>query len=99
MMLTNDQRATPHAEVICTELKNGEAVLLHLGTHTYFTLNQTGSLIWSFLEKKQSVAEIARTLEAKFEISLEQAQQSVLALLEELRSEKLITWADKQGVA
>lgn len=35
--------------VLLTELKDGTGLLLHLGTKLYFTLNETGVLVWKTL--------------------------------------------------
>lgn len=89
-MSTSEQIATPHADVVCTELKSGESVLLHLHTHTYFTLNQTGSLIWSLLEQKQPLGAIAQALETQFDVTLTQAKECVEQFVDDLVAEQLL---------
>jgi hypothetical protein len=94
-MLTIQSKVAPHPEVVHTALKNGDSVLLHLGTQTYLSLNQTGSAIWGLLEKGLPLGEIGQALQARYEVSLEQAQQSVMRLVEELAAERLVILSDE----
>ena len=89
-MITLDTALQPHGDVIATTLLNDETILLHLQTHQYYTLNATGSHIWRSLGAGRSVAEIAAQLESSFDVKPEEAQQTTLALVEELAQEALV---------
>ena len=93
-MFVASGKAVSDPDVLFTPLHNGEGVLLHLGTKKYYSLNVTGSRIWQLITKGLSLAEIGSELEAGFEVSLEQAQQSVAELANQLASETLIRFAD-----
>ena len=41
-MVALEQRVHPHPQVVDTELDEGEVVLLHLESKTYYSLNPTG---------------------------------------------------------
>jgi hypothetical protein len=84
-------KATPKPDVICTELKNGEAVLLHLGTQSYYTINETGSRIWTLMGQGLTLGEIGKALEAQYEVSPDRAQRCVLDLAKDLAAEELVT--------
>ena len=90
-MLTQSTVVTPDPNVVFTEMDNGEYVLLHLGTSLYFSLNETGTLIWQEVMAERNLGEIGEELESRFEVSSEDAVQSVLALVSELVSEKLVS--------
>ncbi len=90
-MLTPSTKISPDPNVVFTEMENGESVLLHLGTNEYFSLNETGTLIWHGLSDNLNLSEIGVELEKSFDISEEQASQSVIHLVEELVSEKLVS--------
>ncbi len=90
-MLTAQSKAIPHPDVVCTALKNEEAVLLHLGTQTYYSLNETGSQIWTWLGEGLSLGEIGQALEARYDVSLDRAQQYVIALANDLAAENLVS--------
>ena len=92
-MLTLDSQLQPHPDVIVTELQGAqgkEAVLLHLTTKHYFSLNETGLRIWRLLDEHLSLAAIAGRLAEEYEITIEQAQQSVLNLAQALLEERLV---------
>ena len=77
-------------EVILTELEGGEAVLLHLGTRKYYSLNETGVTIWQGLHEGLNLKAIVEALESVYEVDREHAIRSVTALVDELTAEKLI---------
>ncbi|MFO1430475.1 MAG: PqqD family protein [Candidatus Competibacteraceae bacterium] len=79
--------------MITTELQGTqgkEAVLLHLVSMQYFSLNDTGLRIWRLLEEHLSLAAIAGRLVEEYELSIEQAQKSVLDLAQALLAENLV---------
>ena len=80
----------PDPEVIVTELDTGEAVLLHLGTRMYYSLNETGLRIWALLSDGLTTTEIAERLISTYEVTSENAERSVVATIEHLRQEKLV---------
>lgn len=87
-MLTSAIHINP--SVVCTQLQNGESVLLHLETQTYYSLNSTGVFIWEHLNGKRTIEDISEALEKKYDISIEDANTSVSALINELAGEKIV---------
>ncbi len=82
-----------HPDVITTELSGAqgkEAVLLHLGTQQYFSLNPTGLYIWRRLEEQLSLAAVSERLAAEYEVDDEKARQSALNLAQALLEERLV---------
>ena len=84
-----DQKVRPHSEVVDTKLDDGEVVLLHLESKTYYSLNPTGERIWQGLKEGLSFGEISRTLQEEFDVDPEVADKSVLDLVNELCEQKL----------
>ena len=84
------RKATPDSEVVCTELKDDEGVLLHLGTQAYYSLNKTGLFIWRLMAKGLTLGEIAGEVEGRFEVSSADARRSVGDLADELAAAKLV---------
>lgn len=73
----------------------GETVLLNLATGTYFGLNEVGGRVWHLLDAEGcTLAEVCEKLQAEFEVSGEQAEADVLALLGDLAEHGLITRED-----
>ena len=89
-MLKASDKATPDSDVIVTEL-DGEAVLLNLDTKLYFSLNATGVAIWKLLEEGLTLGQIGERLFQEYDVTPENAQQSVLDLVGQLIEEKLAT--------
>lgn len=94
-MLDLNCRIKPDTEVVITELEGKEAVLLHLGTKTYFTLNETGLSIWQMMNRGLTLREIGKKLQEEFEVSPEKAKESVINLINELIAEKLVRVMDE----
>lgn len=90
-MLTTSTKVSPDANVVFTEMENGESVLLHLGTNEYFSLNETGTLIWKGISDDRNLGEIGKELENTFEVTEEQATQSVMRLVESLLAQNLVS--------
>lgn len=93
-MIRPNLHVAPDLEVVITELESKEAVLLHLGTKMYFTLNETGLRIWQMLNSGLTLGEISERLLKEFDVSSEKARGSVLNLIHELIQEKLVKVAD-----
>jgi len=91
-MLTH--RVRPHPEVVDTELEGEGAVLLHLESQTYFSLNETGTLIWKAMKQGLTLQEICQRLQKEFLVGEDQAEQSVLALMNELAQQQLVQKAE-----
>jgi hypothetical protein len=93
-MFTLTQRVRPYPEVVDTELDGEGAVLLHLESQIYFSLNETGTLIWKAMKQGLTLQEICHRLQKEFQVGAEQAEQSVLALTRELAQQKLVRTAE-----
>jgi hypothetical protein len=84
-----DQKLRPHSEVVDTKLDEGEIVLLHLESKTYYSLNLTGVRIWQGLKQGLSLKEISQRLQEEFDVDAERADGSIVDLVKELCEQKL----------
>ena len=82
-------RYTISPDAACAVVDDG-AVILHMRTKRYYSLNETGVAIWSMLEARQPVDEIVTTLTATYEVDAEAAHSAVAKMLEELASVELV---------
>lgn len=89
-MITLTTTVQQPVDVISTTLHDEEMVLLHLQTQRYYTLNATGTHIWHGLQEGLSIAEVSCRLEAAYAVTLPEAQQATLALVQELAVEALV---------
>ena len=81
--------------MVDTELDDGEVVLLHLESKTYYSLNPTGERIWQGLKEGLSLREISRQLQEEFDVDGDEADKSVLDLIKELCEQKLALFDTK----
>jgi len=89
-MLEPDTVLQPHPSLVFTRLDDTEAVLLHLDTTRYYTLNETGSRIWELLQEGRSAREITQGLQEEYTLTDEEAVPVLLGFMEELRQEGLV---------
>jgi Coenzyme PQQ synthesis protein D (PqqD) len=82
-------RMSRHPDVVHTELEDG-AVLLHLGTRFYYSLNETGRTIWGLLESIDNPAELSTRLLERYQLTADHARISVSRFLSALEKEQLI---------
>ena len=80
----------PSAHVIFTDLDGLEGVLVDLNTKKYFQLNETASLVWSGLEKRLPLNDIAKEMTERYDVNLERALFSIETALRQFEAQKLI---------
>ena len=68
----------------------GEAVILHLSSESYFGLNPVGATIWEFIQQARSVDEICAHLLTEYDVDREQCEAEVRNLLEAMREQGLV---------
>ncbi|HJU66991.1 MAG TPA: PqqD family protein [Gemmatimonadaceae bacterium] len=66
------------------------AVVLHMGTKRYYSLNETGTFVWRRLEDGISRAEIVAHVVEEYDVGIAEAEMAVARLLDELVQESLI---------
>ena len=89
-MLAPETVLHPHPSLVFTRLDDTEAVLLHLDTKRYYTLNETGTRIWELLQQSRSAQEIAQALQDNYAVTDEEAMPLLLAFVDELQQEGLV---------
>jgi hypothetical protein len=89
-MLTADTPVRPHPSVVFTRLDAAEAVLLHLGTKRYYSVNETGARLWELLQEGRPLATMAEVLQAEYTVDSAPAMAAVLTFVEELYQEGLV---------
>jgi hypothetical protein len=76
-------------DVVFRELDR-EAVLLDLGTGTYFGLNGVGTRIWQLIAGGREQADIVSTLAAEYDAARSTIAGDVARLIGELKARRLI---------
>ena len=85
-----DEKISICSDVVDTTLNEGEVVLLHLESKMYYSLNRTGERIWRGLKEGLGLREISRRLQDEFDVDEQEAERSVLDLVNELCEQKLV---------
>lgn len=80
------------ADVACATVEDG-AVVLHMGTKRYYSLNATGAAIWRLLETDVPLAEIPARLNESYDVAADEARDALDALLAALAEKSLLTLA------
>jgi hypothetical protein len=88
-MLTKEATIVAGKDQICSEL-GGEAVILQLNTGVYYGLNEVGASIWKLIQESKTIDEIRNSIVEEYEVSLEECDRDLLALLEQFKAEGLI---------
>lgn len=74
-----------------TVFDGGEGVLVDLNTKRYYQLNETAMLVWRGVEAGRTVSEIVGEMTNVYEVTPEQAEQSVAKILRNFRDYKLVS--------
>jgi hypothetical protein len=70
------------------------AVVLHMRTKRYYSLNETGTFVWRRLEDRMARTEIVAHVVDEYDVGIAEAEIAVARLLEELMQENLICLAE-----
>jgi len=79
-------------DVVFTDLDDGSAVLLHLQTKYYYSLNETGCFLWKLLEEGEGASEddLVQNLGESFDVNEKRARADVREFLVDLKEQGLI---------
>lgn len=81
----------PDAGVLTSAIPNEDILLVHQDTGKYYSLNQTGSLIWKRIEGSACDADIVEELVSRFDVTPEAAAAALSEFLHDLTTQRLIT--------
>lgn len=85
----SNSRWIANKDVTSSEIGD-ELALLHPATGQYFTLNQTGSIVWGLLEKPRSAQEITLAVAEKYGIAASECQDDIGEIIAQLGDAELI---------
>lgn len=83
-----------NAPRVISETAGGEAIMIDLVSGDYFSLNETGTAIWTLIEASASQAEILAALASRYDGAHEELESAVQSFLGDLEREELIVLAD-----
>jgi hypothetical protein len=79
---------------VISETIQGETIIIHLNTGTYYSLQGSGAEVWESIAGAATAAEIATDLAARYPVAAEEAEATVNALIADLQAEELIVASD-----
>jgi hypothetical protein len=68
-----------------------EAILIHLHTGAYYSLNDVGTSFWQLLDGERSLADCAGQIAAEYNAPQEVVLSDLVELAEDLAAEGLVT--------
>ena len=96
MSAWSDETRILASDKVLYQVLDGEAVLLDLGSGTYFGLNDVGTAVWSFLKPEEGdaspvrLAKILDQIVTHYDVEETQARQDLNELLDELLAKGLV---------
>lgn len=72
------------------EVVADEAILIHLTTGTYFSLNKVGTEFWEMLDGRQSIGDHAAVIAAKYEVEPEMVTADLVELAGKMAADDLV---------
>ena len=80
----------PYDHIVATEFDGGEGVLVDLNSKHYYQLNETAMFVWRCLEDGHQLPEIISQMTAAYDVTPEQAAESVEKVLSDLQARNLV---------
>jgi Coenzyme PQQ synthesis protein D (PqqD) len=81
---------TPNGPLVVSETIDGEAIIMHHGSGTYFNTTGSGALIWGAIERTTTLDIIAAHLVAVYDVDTERALAATRHYLAALAAHDLI---------
>ncbi|MDP2939177.1 MAG: PqqD family protein [Candidatus Omnitrophota bacterium] len=69
---------------------DAEAVILNLDNGYYYSLNETGTKIWQYINDGKNLSEILASLKAEYRIPENKLKNDLLGLVKDLERERLV---------
>jgi hypothetical protein len=91
---TSAPHVQPRPDIVFSRVSDAEGILLSVTSKRYYSLNETGMVIWEALQRGVDPDGAAAALEAEFEVTPEEASAVVAEFLRSLLEENLVHAAD-----
>ena len=84
---------------VISETIQGETIVIHLTTGTYYSLQGVGAEVWDALNAGSAVGEVVDALEARYDAPRAEIDEAVAQLVRDLRAEDLVVEGDGPAAA
>jgi hypothetical protein len=82
------------APQVLRELIDGEVVIINMQSGSYYSLTDTGAIVWEMLEQAWGQADMLDRLVAQYDAEADTIAQSLDQILDQLQNENLILVAE-----
>ncbi len=72
----------------------GEAVILNMDRGMYYGLDEVGARIWKLIQQPQTLSQVRDVLIGEFQVTQDQCERDLLALIEQLSQAGLVLVTD-----
>ncbi|MGH7801957.1 MAG: PqqD family protein [Thermodesulfobacteriota bacterium] len=72
------------------ETIDDEVIIVNLVSGIYYSLDKTGTVIWNYIERNESIGEMINNINSNYDCNLEELKNTLSELLTALKDEKLI---------
>ena len=87
--VSGDTRFAIPSDVVFREVA-GEIMILHLGTATYFGLDDVGTRVWQLLTEGATIDRVCAAMTAEFDASGNRIESDVRTLVQQLLDKQLL---------
>jgi hypothetical protein len=75
---------------VMSETIDGETIIIHLGTGSYYSLQQVGADVWAAIARGANPDQMLDEIVARYDVTHAEADAAIAPLLRELEDENLI---------
>ena len=93
-MLDSSTRFEANTAEITAKVIDGEAIIINLSTGVYYTITGNGDT-WTALSDGYNASEIAEQIAHRYDVTANQAEQDIMALIAQLKEENIIKIKDR----
>ena len=89
-MAAPDSRAVINGSEVAAQVIDGEAIIMNLSTGIYCSMDRVGAVVWGWIERGHTIAEMADGLAAVYEVQPAQARADLERLIGQLVQDNLV---------
>jgi hypothetical protein len=79
-------------DTIIERVVAGEALVIHLSSGDYYSLDSVGTRIWENIDGTRTVRDLTELIAEEYDVDQDQVVADVLRLVEQLADEGLLVW-------
>ena len=97
MMASLTSRLHINEQSVGAKVIDGEAIVINIDNGIYYSADKVGGFVWSLIERRYSLEEIAKAICVTYDVKIEEAQSDLQELSAYLLEENLVTCDEETG--